>query len=266
MTVCIVALCENGKQAVVAADMMTSMGVGALEVLRDNAAIKIKPWQKNIAIVHSGTVLESEYVFKEMDAESGDVPEDMGGIAKFISKKSTEWVKETRDAKVKNILGENVCFNTLVEKIGSMVSGPLFEVWQSIKEVKCGVFLIVGYDSDLDTCVIYQVHGESVTDLRSHEHCAIGSGNVYASAVLDSIGYTRELSLSEAIFHVYCAKRSSEITYGVGKNTMMALLSHDKEVLWIKDAEAFEFLNKLRQRKIKLNLEEQNELSQNLSL
>ncbi len=268
MTICIAALCDGGKQAVVAADKMTVVGEGALQVVRDDDANKIISWGDTTALLYSGSINEPQYVLDEMNRARDEVPQDVAGIAKHVSELATSWLSGFRDGLVKNRLGNEQNYQEVVTLVASQAAGPIFEAWHEASKFTPGSFLIVGFsigDSQADG-VIYEVNGASIAKLQLRQHAVIGSGRIYAGSVLDSVKYSQNASVAEAVYHVFCAKKAAENIYGVGKTTVLAVLSPDKSFQIIESPEVFARLEVIRTRKMSLNEEEQIEVLTSLSL
>ena len=84
--------------------------------------------------------------------------------------------------------------------------------------------------------------------------------------MLDSLKYSQESSVAEAIYHVFCAKRAAENIYGVGRKTVLAVLSPDRGFHIIEDSDAFAKLENIRVRKMSLSEEEELEVLESLTL
>lgn len=207
------------------------------------------------------------FVLDEMTRDRDKVPRDVPGIAKHVSELSTRWLSEIRDGLVKNHVGNELTYQEVVKLVATQPAGPMFEAWQEAKKFEAGSFLIVGFSigNAQPAGVIYEVNGASVSKLPLRKHAAIGSGAIYAGSVLDSLKYSQDSSVAEAVYHVFCAKRSAEKTYGVGRKTVLAVLSPDRGFQIIEDSEAFAKLDELRVSKMSLSENEERDVLELIS-
>jgi hypothetical protein len=80
-------------------------------------------------------------------------------------------------------------------------------------------------------------------------YSTIGSGSSHASISLALEGQHRQLSVSETLFNVYCAKRNSEAAPGVGKATDISILTSGK--VEVVTSQRMEKLNAIREKYLK---------------
>ena len=120
---------------------------------------------------------------------------------------SSKWLALTRDQQVRSRLGPDFDFQKLVESVGLATSGPLFEAWQHVKEIKPGIFLAVGFDET--GAAIYEISADYLPARLIHAHAAIGSGATYARTIFDVREYSESTCLADALYLVFSAKKAA---------------------------------------------------------
>lgn len=253
MTICIAALCDKGKSAVVVADRMAVFGSGSLlEFKLDDHASKIHELTTHAVLLHSGRTTDAELILADTK-----VYENCENLVETVDRTVLSLIEKKRDSEVARRLGSSFKYETLVNTVGNTSSGPLYEVLQQVRITDLGEMLIV---SMKDGQYEIQAYYPPVSPVRSDLHyAAVGSGGIYARAALTIQQYTSNAKVSEALFQVYSAKKAAEIVYGVGEPTEMAVLTADG----IRKAsnETLKLLEKFRQEKSKFMVTEEQSIS-----
>jgi hypothetical protein len=233
MTVCIAALCEEGKACVVAADREITVGL-PLNLHFDHGERKIDPVAKNVAVLSSGNALVcaelSNRLRKELGASLG----------------------EARDLQKAGETLRNLYIQTHVERAASVILAPrgitldefkLFgaqrlppDIFQQIDQLFFNFtlnteFIVAGVDGSGGHIGWVHYHGMAGAgwlewfDRIGYQ--AIGSGSSHAGVLLALLNQHSRLNRAETVFNVYRAKRSAEVAPGVGPATDMALVTAD---------------------------------------
>ncbi len=87
--------------------------------------------------------------------------------------------------------------------------------------------LLVGFDQNKEA-QITEITQDSIADFRMFNFHAIGSGNMQAANTLLFQKHDRKEKLISTIYNVYKAKRNAEVLEGVGKETDLFVLGHEK--------------------------------------
>ncbi len=258
MTICIAALCDQGRSAVVAADRMAVFGSGSLlEFKLDDHANKIYKLWKRAVLLHSGLSKDAEEI-REKSVRMRDAAKMAGTMDELLM----ELIQERRSLDVSRRLGSSYDFEKLVLAVGNAQAGPLFDVLQQVRKVDLGEMLVVAWTSDQ-----YEItfHGPPAFPVRADLHYAtVGSGGIYARAALTIQQYNRNAKVSEALFQVYSAKKAAELVYGVGEPTDMAVLTEHGIV--DVQSETVALLEEFRQQKSQFMLtsEQSNRLRESV--
>ena len=219
MTICIAALCDDGKSCVVAADRMGVFGQGSLlEFKQDDSAHKIHKLNERTVLLHSGSVQDSAKIasgYRLLENDSDPSTRLDEALAKLL--------REERDSQIRRSVGGDFDYEKLIAAITAAPTGPFRELWEQVRKMSLGEMLLVAADTDG-----YSIHFHSSPNftVKSDLHyAAVGSGGIYARAALTIQQYTQKCDVASGLFRVYTAKRAAELVYGVGEPTDMALLT-----------------------------------------
>lgn len=221
MTICIAALCDKGKSAVVVADRMAVFGSGSLlEFKLDDHATKIHELETHAVLLHSGRTKDAESILADFKLN-----ENCDNLVETVDEVVLGLIEKKRDSEVARRLGSSFKYETLINVVGNTSSGTLYEVLQQVRSTDLGHMLIVCMkDGQYEIQAYYPPESPVRSDLP---YAAVGSGGIYARAALTIQQYTSDAKVSEALFQVYSAKKATEIVYGVGEPTEMAVLTAD---------------------------------------
>lgn len=221
MTICIAALCENGKSCVVAADRMSVFGQGSvLEFKQHDSAKKIHQLDDRSVLLHSGSMQDSPKItaaYNAIDSESN--------ASTRLEEALSNLLREQRETHIRRTIGGDFNYDKLLAAITASPSGPLRELWDQVQKLNLGDMLLVTPDAS-DYSIHF--HSSPIFAIKSDLHySAVGSGSIYARAALTIQQYTHACDLASALFRVYTAKKAAELVYGVGEPTDMAFLTPD---------------------------------------
>jgi hypothetical protein len=170
-------------------------------------------------------------------------------------------VKARRDQKVSQFLGKKFDFDSLVAAMSDLTTGPLYDLWKEVRQPDLGVTLLVCREKE--RFEIYFLLPGSVPGRCSTPYNSIGSGADYAIVALTVQRYEISLSVAEALFQVYSAKRAAEVrAYGVGESIDMKLLTGDS----ITDigAPTLDILERYYRERLRLTDEQRHSVQQSI--
>jgi 20S proteasome alpha/beta subunit len=213
MTVGIAALCEDGKAAVLAADRGIVFGEEGLRSERDSPKITF-PDDKNL-LVYSGNFPDLEFIMRRLPKlVDGQFPD----VISRLSEACEERCKDLRNRELRKIgasleqLGAAALAQERKPAIVAEIQSKAFQ----------GAFLIAGTDSE--TTYIYTINHNPPNPHHVTGYHAIGTGANACLPVLTARGMNRSLTLEQAAYLAYEAKRVSEACYGIGPKTDIAVV------------------------------------------
>lgn len=254
MTVCIAALCDDGKSCVLAADRFGVLHSGSLvEFGWDDLLSKIIQVSDRAAFLFSGA---SDLAQKLVDAYTSI--KDPISTASRLELAIGQVQKTERDILIERELGSKMSYEELVRTIGGCTSGPLYELWQSIKTPTSFLCLLIEAANSRYEVISAGSDGMAAKPIAL-DYGAIGSGSVYAKAGFAMTRYDRRCDLPTAMLRVYMAKKAAEIAPGVGRSTDIVCLTQDG---YRKLSEnALNDLEQLRCQKAALHLSESESIA-----
>lgn len=258
MTVCISAVCENGKSVVVAADRMMTYGPPML-LQTEPPVKKIEQLTISCVLMFSGSVPDGEEIATRVKAKAtsshnpvvSEIAEECkAGYAELKQKRVEETI-------LRPYLGVDFNkFQTLVTQ--SSASQILGQILGLISQHNLQLDLLVA-GIDVTGAHLYGVtHPGILVPLETMGFAAVGSGGTHAAVRLCLAQQTRASALHETVFNVYGAKRSSEIAPGVGRATDMAVILHDR--ISFLDESELEGLNSVYEEKPALQAKQVDKL------
>ena len=245
MTVGIAIICEDGRSVVVAADRMVgiSAGVPQIQLQVDTDCAKLRLLNAHVVSVFTGGTTDRDLIFRK----AGD-----------ISKASVEEVANTLRTAFLELHQESL--DEMLRKNGSSLQAlkePILNETFNKELLKLvgqhcitGSFLLAGAGDDESH--IYTVDTSFVINYDAIGFYVVGSGSIYGLPVLSARAVNRRLSLEQAIFAAYEAKRIAEEAYGVGEKTDIAILSVASETRFLLE-DSIDELKRLYLGRIRLS-------------
>jgi 20S proteasome alpha/beta subunit len=237
MTVCIAAICDDGKSAVVAADrMIVFNGYGSLQF--EGTQSKIVPLSARVFIGATGTFSEAEDVISRVKRSAGNLDVlTVSEIAEKVRFHREEMRTEHIEKTILNRLtgGGIGVFRNLIASSTSVV---LTDIYNQVRGFRLEQhFFVVGIDNA--GAHIHTIDDSGLSASASAAGCAaIGSGNTMAMLSLARNSYKRSFGIADAVYLVYEAKRSAEMAYGVGGNeTDLAIIRSGQPHRFVKKDE-----------------------------
>ncbi|MFX1499928.1 MAG: hypothetical protein ACFFDH_03070 [Promethearchaeota archaeon] len=222
MTICIAAKCENNTNIVAASDKLLTIR-GLIEF--DHPSSKIEKLMENCCIMTAGNALATTELFEDIKEEISEYRDiTIRDIARITKEKYI--LHRSREIGERYLAARNI--NNIDEFYEKIMNLP----------PNIGMYLddkIENYDFDLEVLIggidqngahIYNiVNPGCVNCFDSIGYCAIGSGEQHSILSLISYNYDPHLSTNSALYIIYEAKKIAEKAPGVGKETVLALLT-----------------------------------------
>jgi len=232
MTICIASMCEGGRQVVVAADRMFTVGP-PLNVEFEPPLTKIDPVGSRCVILSSGNSLYGHEVVSRTRSkfEHGKtVSVTLVGAAL-----QAEYARFRDEVVEQNLIRATFGndFEIFKQRGGFLPAYLQAQpgIYQGIVAQTSQYNITLDFiASGVDTAgghIFYVGHPGVLLNFDKLGHTAIGSGAVHAVVGLSLNKQTPQSSLMETLYAVYAAKRSAEVAPGVGADTEMAIISDE---------------------------------------
>jgi 20S proteasome alpha/beta subunit len=225
MTVGIAALCEGGRTAVMAADRGIVFGAPELRSEKDSPKIVLSS-NRNL-ILFSGNFPDLDFVTRKLgtvlDGPLFDVLSHLGAAC-------DERCNEFRDRELRKIgaslaqLGAAAITQERKSAIATEMQEKAF----------VGTFLVAGVDGD--RAYIYSVNDSSPSSHDLTGYHAIGTGTFGALPLLAARGMSRAMTLDQAAYLVYEAKRVAESYRGIGPKTDIAVVGIERAAQFLSES------------------------------
>ena len=242
MTVCVGAICEGGKAAVVAADEMVTFGPPMNLQTEPPVFTKISKLTAESVLLFAGNVPDGEEILVGSRTK-------LGGMGKLAISQVGEVVKaaymELKRKRAEEtilipFLGANFsAFQTLAA--GSAGSQILQQVLGMVTQHNLKTDLLIAGFDDGGHHLFAVTHPGTLVPMDMLGFTAIGSGGLHAAIRLSLGGQSKSSALADTVLTVYQAKQAAEVAPGVGKRTDMAILKDGKVCL--AGAELFNILD-----------------------
>jgi len=232
MTVCIATLCENNKQVVAVSDRMTTAYF--LELEFEHSRMKMDELSNCALALTSGDALAHTDLIRDVVDELAHLTiPDVRHVAKKIE-----------EAYIKNrqCLAEKTILQTAGMSYDDFMSGQqrlnpdlVIGLSRAYSEVELELDIIVA-GVDANGAHIYGIENPGVaTCYDALGFAAIGSGLPHAMSFLTEVNYSASLTLKEALWVTYEAKRRSERAPGVGNKFTDIAIINDKGVVHLDE-------------------------------
>ncbi len=228
MTVCIVALAEDKKKAVLIADkMLTTSGLLPSQV--DGNANKIFKFNDNFSVLWAGGVADALSILEEAKKNIGS-KRTVKELAEHINNKHLEYLHGIIERSA--IIGRGLkdihtfYFDKSLN-LDQNVRGQIDQALATHNLNSNTSFIVCGKDND----GIYKIYSlgsnpRNIPQLIIEDYCVIGSGEIYARAsILGSEKiYKSSLSIDNVKKIILEAKKKSESDPGVGNKEDIIIL------------------------------------------
>jgi hypothetical protein len=147
-------------------------------------------------------------------------------LEKVLNKELCALVDKNREQLVKQLIGADFTYTTLLNTISPASSALLFDAGKLARDLNLGqLVLVIRCSEPPHTYALYNALPPIQCDKSYLPFAAIGRGAAYASAALRIEHFAESSSLSQTLYQVYLAKKASEMVYGVGEPTDMAIMT-----------------------------------------
>lgn len=262
LTICIAAVCDEGKNIVVAADRMFTVG-HPLNVEFEPPLSKIETMSTACLALGAGNSLFVSEIFSRARAGYQSNPAITVPQVAIATKDSYSAYRDERleEQIIRQNLGPD--FTAFRSRGGTLPqylqpqAGIYQQLFVQTNQFNLGVdILVTGIDGS-GSHLYFIGHPGTIVSFDKIGYNAIGSGATHA-AIRFAIGLQHpRLTLAETLLSVYGAKKAAEVAPGVGQDTEMAVISAGS--VWPVPSiliERFAGLHKKQEEKPKLDVEE----------
>jgi 20S proteasome alpha/beta subunit len=259
MTICIAAICDDGRAIVVAADRMFT-APAPLNLEFEPPISKIEKMGGCCVAMASGNSLYAaelaERIKQHISQHGGKTPK-MLPTATFAKDAYIKLRNEKIQEQIINpLLGPD--FATQTEKGVSLPTylkdqGAMYQnVVIQTNQFNLGVDITLAGCDDSGSHIYYLGNPGTVVAFDKLGYNAIGSGSIHAMVALHLGGQSPKSTLSATLFSVYAAKISSEVAPGVGEETEIAVLNKGANV-WMAPQKFIDGLKEIRIASVQKN-------------
>lgn len=264
MTVCLGALCDGGKAAVVAADRMVTFGSPMNLQTEPGGLKKIATITESAALLYSGSVPDAEEMIataKRAVAATARPP--VAHIAEQVRVAYTQLKrKRVEETILRPWIGVDFPqFQELIAK--SSASQILGQITGLLAQHNLQTDMLVAGADESGHHLFTITHPGLCYHMNTLGYASIGSGALHAGISLALNGHTVTDSLGKALYHVYEAKKAAEVSPGVGKLTDIAILAAGK--ISFVTPKTFKALDQVHKEHPDLSGEEQKAIVESLS-
>lgn len=225
MTVCIAALYEDGKGAVLCSDQMGTIGFPLnYEYENEDVAkiVELSSKPKTFALVSGNVTFADEIISNAKDIlnkKSGSSVIDIVNIFReqYQNIRRSHVIRNELEPRGLDLATYYKMHQTLLAPIAKTIDDALAK-WNLKTE-----FIIAGKDSNL--CRLYTIiHPGDILPLNSIGYTAIGSGSIHAMFSMIEGKYRKSMPQKDVEDLVLKAKKRSEVAPGVGPLTKTEIL------------------------------------------
>ncbi len=229
MTICIAAVCEDGKKIVVAADRMFT-APSPLNLEFETEEQKIESLAPSCVVLMSGnSAYGTEVLINIRGRLAGAQSPAIADVAQHA-----EWayravrVKKADEIHVAPSLGQDfVAFQGRGGTLPQYLQ-PQPQVYQQLvmmlNQFNMNLELILTGIDNTQARIARVTHPGTLVWLDKLGYDAIGSGAIHALTRLNLSAQTRHRGLQETLYSVYDAKKAAEVAPGVGRETDMGIV------------------------------------------
>lgn len=254
MTICIAALCEKNKRAIVAADRM----ITAVDTEFEQETIKIEKLCGNCAAVTAGSALAHTEIIKNVTEEFSGQPAPL--IENVVACLKHHFVQlRLKRAEEESFKPLGLTVQGFLKTQKELEDTVVMRLTRSLEDARLKLrVLVAGVDKTGGH--IYYIRDPGTSEIfDSIGYCTIGSGDRHAEGVLIDNDYTGSLPLKRALYIVYEAKKRAEKAPGVGQKFTDIVMISESQWRAISKKE-LDQLDTILQRKSELEVELQKSL------
>lgn len=222
MTICIAAKCNNNASIVAASDKLLTIR-GLIEF--DHPSSKIEKLTKDCCVMTAGNALATTELFEDIKEEISEYRDiTIRDIARITKEKYI--LHRSREIRELYLATRNInSIDKFYERIMSLPPNIGMYLDDKIENYDFDLEVLIG-GIDQNGAHIYNiVNPGRINCFDSIGYCAIGSGEQHSILSLISYNYDPQLSINRALYILYEAKKIAEKAPGVGRETVLALLT-----------------------------------------
>jgi len=229
MTICIGALCNDGKGVVACADHMVTGG----DVQFEQAGSKITELTSRCVALTAGPALTHTDVFDRARMAVGSLADpSVRQVVEEVKKAYSEIRNERAEEKFLRPLGLN--YQTFLQAQSALAPDLAFQVGRQLTEFELGLHIVIA-GVDHAGGHLYLVADPGTGEcFDALGFVAIGSGRRHAEAAFIGHSYARSFTPIEAAFVAFEARRRAESAPGVG-NRLTDMIYIEAEILSLQD-------------------------------
>lgn len=264
MTVCVGALCDKGKAAVVAADEMVTFGAPMNLQTEPPGLKKIAEITAAVALLYSGTVPDGEEILAGVKPVSGaaGAPTVKSIADRVRDCYATLKRKRQEETILRPMLGVDFAqWQELLAK--SAASQVIAQVTGMLNAHNLNTDMLVAGSDDSGHHLFVITHPGVCLHMNTVGYAAIGSGASHAGISMALNKHTASDSVARTVYRVYEAKTAAEVSPGVGKLTDMAIM-RDGKIAFVTQ-QTLRALAKVHKDHPELSAEEEKSIVESLS-
>lgn len=254
MTICIAAICENGKHIVVAADRMFTIQA-PLNIEFEPKISKMQKMASGCLALPSGPALYADELLKRILRQ---LHSNTGASVRQVCEMVANGYAQFRDEKHEEtnllpLLGRD--FKIFRERGGFIPNylqtqpGIYQQVVITQQQFNLNLDVMIAGIDNTECHIGAITHPGTLYFFDKLGYNAIGSGAVHAATKFHLGGQTPGASLEATLYAVYDAKRASEVAPGVGRETELAVISNGD--IWPCPPELLQELKTIHEEAIK---------------
>lgn len=260
MTVCIAAICEKGRDIVVATDRMFT---SPLNLEFETEEKKIENLLTSCVALTAGSSAAATEVLDAIRSKLANAKN--ASIAEVANEAKNEYTlsrsRKIEETIILPTLGSDFMEQrrkgkTLPEYL--QVQAPMYQQLATVaNQYNMNLEMIVAGVDKTGAHIFVVTHPGTSFSLDKLGYAAVGSGGIHASISLSLSAQTNHRGLIETMYSVYDAKKAAEVAPGVGNATDLAIV--DTTGIWHCSAPVFNALVKTHSalsKKESLNLDE----------
>jgi ATP-dependent protease HslVU (ClpYQ) peptidase subunit len=259
MTVCVGAICDSGKCAVVAADKMVTFGPPMMLQTEPSTIRKITSLTPESVLLFSGSMPEGEeLISRSISKLTGGTKPPISKVAEAVKSAYIEHKRSrVEETILRPLLGLDFAqFQALVGQSPS--SAILGQIMGLIVQHNLQLDALIAGADDKGSHIYLVTHPGVIIAMDTMGFAAIGSGGLHASVRIALTKHNKTASLVETVHSVFEAKKAAEVAPGVGNLTDMAVIKGGK--ICMVDDKLFKTLEGMYKEKPSLSQEEREKL------
>jgi len=236
MTVCIGAICRNGKAIVVAADRMYTSGPPLnLEFETDEGKIE-KIGRSCVALTAGSAAYAKEVIslgLQHLGTPTPPVPEISKVVVALKEAYISVRASKVNETIIMPTLGQD--FHNFQAKGGTLPAYLQVQptIYQQVivmsQQFNLGLDILLAGIDNLGAYIAQITHPGTSYVLDKLGYGAVGIGAIHAISKLNIGGQTIQKELIPTLYAVYAAKKAAEVAPGVGNITDIGIIEQTKE-------------------------------------